>query len=89
MVGKCRIFKENLRFLLDMQKNSVYNNGACIGYVPFFVRIKAESSNQQSISQEVKRMPTFNQLVRKGRETAVKKSTAPDRKSTRLNSSHT
>ena len=42
MVGKCRIFKENLRFLLDMQKNSVYNNGACIGYVPFFVRIKAD-----------------------------------------------
>ena len=60
-------------------------------------------------------MPTFNQLVRKGRQTAVKKSTAPallksynslnkkmndtaspqkrgvctDRKSTRLNSSHT
>ena len=77
MVGKCRIFKENLRFHLDMRKNSVYNNGACIGYVPFFVRIKAESSNQQSISQEVKRMPTFNQLVRKGRETTVKKSTAP------------
>ena len=77
MIEKRRIFKENLRFLLDMQKNSVYNNGACIGYVPFFVRIKAESSNQQSISQEVKRMPTFNQLVRKGRETTVKKSTAP------------
>ena len=77
MVGKCRIFKENLRFHLDMRKNSVYNNGARIGYVPFFVRIKAESSNQQSISQEVKRMPTFNQLVRKGRETSVKKSTAP------------
>ena len=46
-------------------------------------------------------MPTFNQLVRKGRETSVKKSTAQalqksynslrkksDRKSTRLNSSH-
>ena len=46
-------------------------------------------------------MPTFNQLVRKGRQTTVKKSTAPalqrsynslqkkpDRKSTRLNSSH-
>ena len=77
MAGKCRIFKENLRFHLDMRKISVYNTGACIGYVPFFVRIKAESSNQQSISQEVKRMPTFNQLVRKGRETAVKKSTAP------------
>ena len=29
------------------------------------------------IYQEVKGMPTFNQLVRKGRETAVKKSTAP------------
>ena len=42
MVGKCRIFKENLRFHLDMRKNSVYNNGACIGYVPFFVRIKAD-----------------------------------------------
>jgi len=27
--------------------------------------------------QEVKEMPTFNQLVRKGRETSVKKSTAP------------
>ena len=41
-------------------------------------------------------MPTFNQLVRKGREVLVTKSTAPalqktynsDRKSTRLNSSH-
>ena len=33
-------------------------------------------------------MPTFNQLVKKGRQTSVKKSTAPDRKSTRLNSSH-
>ncbi len=42
MVGKCRIFKENLRFHLDMRKISVYNNGACIGYVPFFVRIKAD-----------------------------------------------
>jgi len=29
------------------------------------------------ILQEVKRMPTFNQLVRKGRQTSVKKSTAP------------
>ena len=28
-------------------------------------------------NQEVKGMPTFNQLVRKGRETSVKKSTAP------------
>ncbi len=27
--------------------------------------------------EEVKRMPTFNQLVRKGRQTSVKKSTAP------------
>ena len=27
--------------------------------------------------QEVKGMPTFNQLVRKGRQTSVKKSTAP------------
>ena len=26
---------------------------------------------------EVKSMPTFNQLVRKGRKTSVKKSTAP------------
>ena len=31
----------------------------------------------QTISQEVKRMPTFNQLVRKGRQTSEKKSTAP------------
>ena len=31
----------------------------------------------QSISQEVKGMPTFNQLVRKGRQTTTKKSTAP------------
>jgi small subunit ribosomal protein S12 len=29
------------------------------------------------ITQEVKGMPTFNQLVRKGRQTSVKKSTAP------------
>ena len=29
------------------------------------------------ILQEVKGMPTFNQLVRKGRQTSVKKSTAP------------
>ena len=29
------------------------------------------------IKQEVKIMPTFNQLVRKGRQTSVKKSTAP------------
>ena len=29
------------------------------------------------IKQEVKIMPTFNQLVRKGRQTTVKKSTAP------------
>ena len=42
MAGKRRVFKENLRFLLDMQKNSVYNNGACIGHAPFFVRIKAD-----------------------------------------------
>ena len=43
------------------------------------MRKKAEKkySNQQTISQEVKGMPTFNQLVRKGRQTAVKKSTAP------------
>lgn len=34
---------------------------------------------QESIREfrEVKEMPTFNQLVRKGRKTAVKKSTAP------------
>ena len=31
----------------------------------------------QTISQGVKRMPTFNQLVRKGRQTSEKKSTAP------------
>ena len=29
------------------------------------------------IKQEVKIMPTFNQLVRNGRQTSVKKSTAP------------
>ena len=33
--------------------------------------------NPQGIIQEVKGMPTFNQLVRKGRETSTKKSTAP------------
>ena len=45
----------------------------------FFDAQKAEKnySNQQTISQEVKGMPTFNQLVRKGRQTAEKKSTAP------------
>ena len=43
-----------------------------------FLCVKAErNSNQQTISQEVKRMPTFNQLVRKGRQSAAKKSTAP------------
>lgn len=45
----------------------------------FFDAQKAEKnySNQQTISQEVKGMPTFNQLVRKGRQSAAKKSTAP------------
>ena len=38
---------------------------------------KAELQQPQTISQEVKRMPTFNQLVRKGRQTSEKKSTAP------------
>ena len=35
------------------------------------------SINMSETTQEVKGMPTFNQLVRKGRQTAVKKSTAP------------
>jgi small subunit ribosomal protein S12 len=38
---------------------------------------KLNLQQPQPISQEVKRMPTFNQLVRKGRQTSVKKSTAP------------
>mgnify|MGYP002684937466 CR=1 FL=1 len=42
-----------------------------------FVCKKAELQQPQTISQEVKRMPTFNQLVRKGRQTSEKKSTAP------------
>ena len=32
---------------------------------------------KQPIKKEEKGMPTFNQLVRKGRQTSVKKSTAP------------
>ena len=37
----------------------------------------ASASADRQIKQEVKGMPTFNQLVRKGRQTSVKKSTAP------------
>lgn len=43
----------------------------------FVYKNKLNYSNQQTISQEVKRMPTINQLVRKGRQTSQKKSTAP------------
>ena len=43
----------------------------------FLVCEKADLQQPQSISQEVKRMPTFNQLVRKGRQISAKKSTAP------------
>lgn len=39
---------------------------------------KKNESSQQTISQEVnERMPTFNQLVRKGRETSERKPKAP------------
>ena len=42
----------------------------------FSVHKSAQETFLQNI-QEVNRMPTFNQLVRKGRQTTAKKSTAP------------
>ena len=42
-----------------------------------FVRVLLYTGNEKHYDKEVKKMPTFNQLVRKGRETSVKKSTAP------------
>ena len=53
-----------------------YNEKVCEN-AAYFRAQKADIQQPQSISQEVKRMPTFNQLVRKGRQTSVKKSTAP------------
>ena len=66
----------NLKKFLDRFFLHVYNDMACIKHV-MFLCAKADIQQPQTISQEVKRMPTFNQLVRKGRQTSVKKSTAP------------
>ena len=68
----------NCKNILDMLSSNGYNDMACENRKIFDAQ-KAEKnySNQQTISQEVKGMPTFNQLVRKGRQTAEKKSTAP------------
>ena len=52
--------------LLDKWRIGLYTELVCI-----------QMHIYQIIAQEVKIMPTFNQLVRKGRQTSVKKSTAP------------
>ncbi len=59
----CIILKT--KYGLDKTDKDLYNILAC--YKIALLKIK----------QEVKIMPTFNQLVRKGRQTSVKKSTAP------------
>ncbi len=59
-----RVLMKKLEKVLDRLILSLYNNLACM-------------KNAYIILQEVKRMPTFNQLVRKGRQTSEKKSTAP------------
>ena len=59
---------------LDSKKNSIYNNWACEKTPTFFVR-KKNIDYKKSTGGE--KMPTFNQLVRKGRQSAEKKSTAP------------
>ncbi len=45
--------------------------------VSFFAATGQQHTVFLKLSQEVKRMPTFNQLVRKGRTSLQKKSTAP------------
>ena len=62
---------------LDFSHSRGYNGQACIKDAVLFLRADCEITAAAEIYQEVKGMPTFNQLVRKGRETAVKKSTAP------------
>jgi small subunit ribosomal protein S12 len=59
---------------LDSKNGNGYNNLACTKMRVFSARNFKPCA---SIKQEVKIMPTFNQLVRKGRQTSVKKSTAP------------
>ena len=61
------IIEESLKIekKLDRQELHLYNNLACIFRDAYLIQ------------QEVKILPTYNQLVRKGRQTSVKKSTAP------------
>ena len=69
--------------LLDSPLVFIYNNLACVDSAVIFVQSAARSNLAGAgiiclpLLQEVKGMPTFNQLVRKGRQTSVKKSTAP------------
>ena len=49
----------------------------CVTFYNFNAQACKQATNSLQILQEVKRMPTFNQLVRKGRKSVEKKSTAP------------
>ena len=78
------LFLENYKKVLDRQKRTYYNLTVCdkTKGISAHTRIYSRMNNRQphpneGITQEVKRMPTFNQLVRKGRQTTTKKSTAP------------
>ena len=81
MAYKKNKYKKNL---LDIGNRTMYTNFVrgrtyvfwCAKLSVIRDRITG-NHNPQGIIQEVKGMPTFNQLVRKGRETSTKKSTAP------------
>ena len=72
---------------LDTGVFSYYTNLVCAKSILYFcapetVELPTQQPDRAGniachSSQEVKGMPTFNQLVRKGRQTTVKKSTAP------------
>jgi small subunit ribosomal protein S12 len=65
---------------LDRLDLGVYNILACRPYKTGYFCAKIAGGivfRHGLLKQEVNRMPTFNQLVRKGRQTTAKKSTAP------------
>ena len=79
----------NVRNNLDKKSRKPYNIGVCgqtRGQLrtSFLFNMKEHDTDMQPQDERQlkksggeRRMPTFNQLVRKGRETSVKKSTAP------------